>query len=286
MQSIAYLNNQFLPLEEARISPLDRGFLFGDGVYEVIPSYSGHFVGFKLHIERLQRNLTALNIPLDWSVEDWFDVAKTLLNSNNGDNLGVYIHVSRGADVKRFHAYAPGLVPTVFAYAFDIASPKVANKDKVAGLSAVTQLDMRWQQCHIKSTALLGNVLHFQHAHSQEAAETILYNTADEVTEASTSNVFMVKRGEIWTPPLDNQLLPGITRHIIVDILKTKSHCVIKEKKFSLDDLRQADEVWLTSSGKEIAPVTLMDGEPVGTGLVGDVWLEAMSYYVQHKFDY
>jgi D-alanine transaminase len=286
MQQIAYLNHQFVPLEEARISPLDRGFLFGDGVYEVIPSYAGQFVGFRLHIERLQRNLMALDISLACSVEQWHVIANELLSKNDGDNLGVYIHVSRGADVRRFHGYEHGLTPTVFAYAYEITPPKVADKDNVSGLSVVTQEDTRWRQCDIKSTALLGHVMHFQHAYSHDVAETILYNSHGQVTEASTSNVFIIKDQKVVTPPLDNQLLPGITRHIVLDILRTKTDYDVEETSISLGDLRTADEVWLTSASKEIAPVTKIDDFAVANGQVGDIWQRVMSLYKQHKFYY
>jgi D-alanine transaminase len=286
MQQVAYLNNQFLPLEDARISPLDRGFLFGDGVYEVIPSYSGKFVGFQLHIQRLQRNLDALEIPLDWNTERWFTIASRLLEENGSGNLGIYLHVSRGADVRRFHGYGQGLMPTVFAYAFEITSPKVADRNKVDGLSVVTQEDIRWQQCHIKSTALLGNVMHFQHAYNNEAAETILYNRQGEITEASTSNIFVVTGKKIATPPLDNQLLPGITRHIVLDIIRTKTDYVVEEISLSLDDLCSADEVWLTSASKELAPVIMIDDQAIADGQIGDIWLDVMSYYAKNKFIY
>lgn len=286
MQQIAYLHNQFIPLEEARISPLDRGFLFGDGVYEVIPSYSGQCVGFRLHIERLQRNLAALNISLDWSVEDWLSIAEQLLKENSGDNLAVYLHVSRGTDVKRFHGYKDGLTPTVFAYAFDITPPKEADKNKVVGLNVLTQEDIRWRKCHIKSTALLGNVMHFQHAYSQNIAETVLYNEDGDVTEASTSNIFVVKGQSVLTPSLDKQLLPGITRHIVLDILKTKTDLRVEERVVSLEELRLADEVWLTSASKELAPVVMIDNQAVADGQIGDTWLNVMSLYKQHKFDY
>ena len=286
MQQIVYLNDQFLPLEKARISPLDRGFLFGDGVYEVIPSYSGKFVGFELHIERLKRNLAALEIVLGWTVDDWFEVTSKLLSEHGSGNLSVYIHVSRGADIKRSHSYDQGLTPTIFAYAFETMPPKVADKDKVTGLKVVTQEDIRWRQCHIKSTALLGNVMHFQHAHRNDVAETVLYNAQGEVTEASTSNIFVVKGQKITTPPLDNQLLPGITRHLVLDILSTKTDYRIEEATLSLTDLYTADEVWLTSASKEIVPVTMIDNKRVANGEVGDTWLTAMSLYTQNKFNY
>ncbi|TDF41543.1 D-alanine aminotransferase [Alteromonadaceae bacterium M269] len=285
MQQTVYLNDQFMPLEQAKISPLDRGFLFGDGVYEVIPSYSGKFVGFDLHIERLKRSLAAIKIELNWTTDKWRSIAERLLEENGSGNLSVYIHVSRGADVKRAHAYKTFNSPTVFALTTEIPAPKVANIDKVEGLSVVTQEDIRWQRCDVKSTALLGNIMHFQHAYDQGVAETILYNKDRQVTEASTSNVFVIKNNCITTPPLDSQLLPGVTRHIVLDIIRSKTQYEVGEEIVTFDDLKQADEVWLTSASKEVAPVTLIDGDPVADGKVGGLWLAIMSLFEQHKFD-
>ena len=284
--SIAYLDGAYLPIEEAKISPLDRGFLFGDGVYEVVPSYAGTMVGFAPHIARMQDGLAAIGMTLDWSESDWAELCNRLISENGTGNLGLYLHVSRGADTRRFHAFPKNVNPTVFAFTFEIAPPPVADKALAHGYHVATAKDLRWRRCHIKSTALLGNVLHFQQGYESNCDETILYNSNNELTEASACNAFIVKDGVVITPPLDNQLLPGITRHIVLDILRKDGAIKVEERVVTMDELNNADEVWITSSSKEIAPVTQIDGVPVGDGQVGDVWLAAQTLYSANKFSY
>ena len=284
--SIVFLNGEFLPLEQARISPLDRGFLFGDGVYEVIPSYSGRLVGFSLHIERLARSMSSIRLTLDWPVEKWRDIVETLLEKNSHDNAGVYIHITRGADTRRFHGFPENIAPTVFAYTFDIAAQQTGNDAQAKGIAVNTSEDLRWKRCHIKSTSLLGNVLHFQQGQDAGVNETILYNSDGYVTEAAACNVFMVKNDTVITPSLDNQLLAGITRHLVMDILRKDGAIEVIERPVSLAELRDADEVWLTSSSKGIAPVTILDGQPVGKGEPGDIWRIAQRLLNQRQFDY
>ena len=284
--SIAYLDGAYLPIEEAKISPLDRGFLFGDGVYEVVPSYAGTMVGFAPHIERMQDGLAAIGMTLDWSESDWAELCNRLISENGTGNLGLYLHVSRGADTRRFHAFPKNVNPTVFAFTFEIAPPPVADKALAHGYHVATAKDLRWRRCHIKSTALLGNVLHFQQGYESNCDETILYNSNNELTEASACNAFIVKDGVVITPPLDSQLLPGITRHIVLDILRKDGAIKVEERVVTMDEVNNADEVWITSSSKEIAPVTQIDGVPVGDGQVGDVWLAAQTLYSANKFSY
>ena len=284
--SIAYLDGAYLPIEEARISPLDRGFLFGDGVYEVVPSYAGSMVGFAPHIARMQDGLAAIGMTLDWSESDWAELCNRLISENGTGNLGLYLHVSRGADTRRFHAFPKNVNPTVFAFTFEIAPPPVADKALAHGYHVATAKDLRWRRCHIKSTALLGNVLHFQQGYESNCDETILYNSNNELTEASACNAFIVKDGVVITPPLDSQLLPGITRHIVLDILRKDGAIKVEERVVTMDEVNNADEVWITSSSKEIAPVTQVDGVPVGDGQVGDVWLAAQTLYSANKFSY
>ena len=284
--SIAYLDGAYLPIEEAKISPLDRGFLFGDGVYEVVPSYAGTMVGFAPHIARMQDGLAAIGMTLDWSESDWAELCNRLISENGTGNLGLYLHVSRGADTRRFHAFPKNVNPTVFAFTFEIAPPPVADKALAHGYHVATAKDLRWRRCHIKSTALLGNVLHFQQGYESNCDETILFNSNNELTEASACNAFIVKDGVVITPPLDNQLLPGITRHIVLDILRKDGAIKVEERVVTMDEVNNADEVWITSSSKEIAPVTQVDGVPVGDGQVGDVWLAAQTLYSANKFSY
>ena len=284
--NIAFLNGSYQPLEEARISPLDRGFLFGDGIYEVVPSYSGKMVGFAPHIQRMNDGLEAIGIELDWSDSDWQELCDQLIERNGGGNLGIYLHVSRGADSKRFHGYPKNIAPTVFAFAFEIAPPPLADKALAKKYRVTTDRDLRWERCQIKSTALLGNVLHFQHGYGQGNDETLLFNADNQLTEASSCNAYIVKDGVVITPPLDNQLLPGITRQILLDILRRDGTIAVEERIVTRDEVLSADEVWITSSSKEIGAVVEIDGVPVGNGEVGDIWLAAQKLYSAGKYNY
>jgi len=281
-----YLNGSYMPMSEAKISPMDRGFLFGDGIYEVVPSYGGKLVGFGPHLERMQEGLDAIEIKLQVDHDTWRKIAMELIERNGGGNLGIYFHVSRGADSKRNHAYPENITPTMYAFAFDIPAAPVPDKALAAQYKVSTTEDLRWKRCNIKSTALLGNVMHYQHGHAQGNNETILYNAEGDVTEAAACNVFVIKNGVVATPELDYQKLPGITRLMLLDILRKDGSIPVEERKISRAQLLDADEVWITSSSKEIAPVIVIDGQPVGDGQVGDVWLAAQTLYTQHKFDY
>ncbi|TPV59825.1 D-alanine aminotransferase [Aestuariibacter sp. GS-14] len=283
----AYLNGEFLPLQEARISPLDRGFLFGDGIYEVVPSYDGKMVGFAQHFKRMQQGLALVEINSALSEQDTKAICQRLITSNRevlGNNIGVYLHVSRGADTRRFHAYPQGIEPTVFAFAFTLTAPAKADRTIHPGAKVAITEDLRWQRCHIKSTALLGNVMHFQQGYRDGNAETILFNHEKQITEASSSNVFIVKNGEVLTPPLDNQLLPGITRLLVLECLK-RGGIPCRETTITVDQLYAADEVWLTSSGKEILPVVQVGSQTIGDGKAGPVWEQAFALYSKLKFE-
>lgn len=284
--SVVFLNDRYMPMEEAKISPMDRGFLFGDGIYEVIPSYDGELVGFAPHIDRMNQGLELIGINFKWDVKKWRGVCEALIEKNGSGNLGIYLHVSRGADSKRFHAYPSDVTPTVYAYAFEIPAANVPDKSKAKAYKVATTEDLRWQRCNIKSTALLGNVMHFQHGHAQGYNETILYNANNEMTEGSACNAYIVKDGVVITPPLDNQILPGITRLMLLDILAKHTDIKVEERVVTMDEVLAADEVWLTSSSKEIAPVIEIDGKPVGSGEIGDVWLAAQTAYTENKTEY
>ena len=281
-----YLNGDYLPLDEASISPLDRGFLFGDGIYEVIPSYAGRLVGFIPHLQRMQNGLDAIEIDLRLEPEAWRAIAARLITLNGGGNLALYLHVSRGADSSRHHAYPDNIKPTIFAFASPIAPQTPADKDKVAPYSVITAEDLRWQRCNIKSTSLLGNVLHYQSGHAAGYNETILYNPRGELTEAAACNVYVIKNGVVATPELDEQKLPGVTRQILLAILARDGGIPVEERVITMDELRTADEVWLSSSSKDIVPVTRIDDRPGAMGHIGDVWLAAQTLFSAHKFEY
>ena len=284
--SIVYLNGDYMPMEEARISPMDRGFLFGDGIYEVVPSYDGKLVGFAPHMDRMQDGLDAIEIQLKVNHENWRGIATELIERNGGGNLGIYFHVSRGADTQRHHAYPEGIAPTLYAFAFEIPPAPVPDKNAATCYTVSTAEDLRWKRCNIKSTALLGNVMHYQHGHSQGNNETLLYNQDHELTEAAACNLYVVKNGIVATPLLDHQKLPGITRLMLLEILRREGSIAVQERVVKLEELADADEVWISSSSKEIAPVIEIDGKPVADGKAGDVWLAAQTLYSAHKFDF
>lgn len=282
-----YLNGDYMPIEEAKISPLDRGFLFGDGIYEVIPSYFGKMVGFQGHIDRMNKGLKAIGIELNWTDAQWQSLCESLSEKNGAGPLGIYLHVSRGADTKRFHAFPENIEPTVFAMTFEIAVPKTPDLATVGkGYALTSTEDLRWQRCQIKSTSLLGNVLHFQEGYEAGSQETLLYNSDNELTEASASNIYVIKDGVVATPIQDNQILPGITRQLILDILTKDGSIKVEERVITLDEVNTADEIWISSSSKEIAPVTMLDGKLVNDGKVGPVWLKAATLYSNNKFSY
>jgi D-alanine transaminase len=284
--TIAYLNGEYMPLEETRISPMDRGFLFGDGIYEVIPSYDGRMVGFGPHISRMQNGLAAIEIKLGWNDQQWRELCVSLLEKNGNGNLGIYLHVTRGADTKRNHAYPEGVEPTVFAYAFEIPPPPVPERDKIKPYTCATGSDMRWDRCNIKSISLLGNVMHYQQGHSKGDGEILLYNEHNELTECGACNAYIVKDGVVATPPLDNQILPGITRLVLLGVLQADGSIPVEERVITMDEVWDADEVWISSSSKEVMPVVKLDGKPVGDGKPGPVWEKAAKLYSAGKYNF
>jgi len=276
----AFLNGDYVPLEEARISPLDRGFLFGDGIYEVIPVHEGKPIGFSLHFERMQEGLNAVEIGLNWTLEQWREVCNNLIEINGGGNLAIYLQVTRGADTKRHHAFPEGITPTVFGFTSELS----VSGTKPMRISS--EEDKRWRRCNIKSTALLGNIIHFQKGKAAGNDETVLFNQAGELTEGAASNVFVVKDGKVSTPPLDNQVLPGITRLMLLDMLRKDGSIPVEERVVRLQEALDADEIWFTSSTKEVAPVIEVDGKLVGNGKPGPVWEAAHKLFTARKFDY
>ena len=284
--NIAYLNGQYLPIEQAKISPLDRGFLFGDGVYEVLPCYEGKLVGFLPHLQRMNKGLEAIGISTGWSENQWLDLCLKLIQQNGAGNLGIYLQISRGTYDTRAHRFPDKVNPTIFAFCFEIPPAPVADKSLAKTYTVSTARDIRWDRRDIKSTSLLGNVLHYQQGVEQGNQETLLFNDRNELTEASSCNAFIVKNGSVITPPLDHQKLPGITRQILIDILRNDGNISVEERAVTMDEVAEADEVWITSSSREIAPVIAIDSVPVGDGQVGDVWLAAQTLFSANRFNY
>ncbi|MDA9941731.1 aminotransferase class IV [Luminiphilus sp.] len=283
--TIAYLNGDFIPLSEARISPMDRGFLFGDGVYEVIPSYQGQFVAIGYHLERLRTSLDGIHLVIPQSDEQLVALLDELCRQNGSGDQGIYLQITRGVVEKRQHAFTNENAPTVFAYAFPIASPSDGSPSDATCFRAVTRTDKRWGRCHIKSTALLGNVLHMMEAVDDGAEEVLLFNAQDELTEAAACNVFIASQGKIVTPALDHQILPGVTRRLCLDVLAAHTDWAVEIRPVTRAEVCSAEEVWLSSSTKELAPVIQIDGQPVGSGKPGPLWSQAQRLFHLHRFD-
>jgi len=284
--SIVYLDGEYMPAEQAKISPMDRGFLFGDGIYEVVPCYDGQFIGFVHHIERLFQGLAAIEIQHAFSMQQFKDICLTLNRKNGGGNLGIYIHVSRGVSLERNHAFPEGISPTLFVYTFELPEPPSANGLETVTYKVNTQEDLRWHRCNIKSTALLGNVMHFQKGHAAGFDETLLFNANDELTEAASCNVFIVKNGTISTPNLDTQKLPGITRLVLLRILAEHTELELEERVITKTEVLDADEIWLTSSTKQVGPVIQVNEQLVANGRPGPIWEKAQSLFLKHQFEY
>ena len=261
----AFLNGEFLPIEEARISPLDRGFLFGDAVYEVVPVYAGKPFLLDAHIERMERSLDALQIASPMTRAEWTDIVNKLAEKNERDDVAIYLQVSRGADKGRDHRIPKDLEPTVFGMASELAA-----RDYSAGVDAITRPDNRWGRCDIKATALLANVLTRQEAQDAGAAETILVWDG-QITEGATSSVIVIEQGILYRRPNGTEILPGTTTAFVVDIARQQGvDC--REEPISLDRLRGADEIWITAATRGLAPVVRLDGKPVGSGEPGPLW--------------
>jgi D-alanine transaminase len=265
---IAWLNGRFLPLAEARISPLDRGFLFGDAVYEVLPVYAGRVYRLEQHLDRLDRSLREIRIGPTLDHDAWRRVCGGLVARNGGGDLLIYLQVSRGAETERMHVPGPDVEPTVFCCASRLPPPREDLLER--GVACVTAQDNRWGRCDIKSTALLANVLLKWQAQDVGAAEAILLRDG-QLTEGSTSSVHVVRDGSLVTPPQSPRVLPGTTRGVLEEIA---ARCNVPWRVGDISDaeLRQAQELILASAGGGLRAVTQLDGQVVGTGRPGPVF--------------
>ena len=276
---MVYLNGKFILKSEAYISVMDRGFLFGDGVYEVFPVYNGFILRLDSHLKRLQDGLNAINIDNPHDKKEWTSIINKLISYHQENSeQAVYLQVSRGCDDNRRHTHGK-LKPTVYMQSSPFKSPTKDNLLK--GSSAITRDDIRWSQCDTKATSLLPNIMFAQEAKNLGVEEVILVRD-DIVTECSSSNLFLVKNNCIYTHPIGPHILPGITREIIIDCAK---YCDIevKEVAFNKDSLMDAEEVWITSSTREIVPITRIDDSPVNNGKVGKTWSLIYDRYQEIK---
>lgn len=276
--STAYFKGDFKPLEAVRVSPLDRGYLLGDGVYEVVPVYGGRLFCIDAHLDRLERSLSAIAIKNPISRSAWVEMLETLVARNGGGEQSLYFQVTRG-EAPRNHAFPEGIKPLVFAM-----SKPGPKRDSPQPIAAVTRADNRWGRCDIKAIALLPNVLLRQEAVSAGAGEAILLR-AGLVTEGAASNVFVVADGVLRTPPKSPKILAGITRDVTLD-LASAAGVRCEECDISESALRSADEVWVTSSTMEITPVASLDGRPPGSGAPGPVWRKVFERFRAFKRDW
>lgn len=270
-----YLNGDYLPLNEAKVSVLDRGFLFGDGIYEVIPVYSGRLFHFQGHMERLERSLASIRLANPHHREQWLKIITPLLDASRDQS--VYLQVTRGAADKRDHAFPENIAQTVFVMCSDL----LPFDGKNTGVKAISVDDSRWGLCHVKAITLLANILLRQQAIDQGCAEAILVKDG-YVTEGAASNVFAVMDGLLVTPPKSHDILPGITRDVIVEIAQ-KNNIPCAEEIISLEALATADEIWITSSTREIVPVVEFDGRPVADGKPGPVFQNMDRLFQSYK---
>lgn len=275
--TIVYLNNQYLPLSEAKIPVLDRGFLFGDGIYEVIPVYNGKLFRFNEHLERLQNSLDAIHLKNPYNNEEWNNIFLGLVEHNDSTDpkKSIYLQITRGSTETRLHDFPENSKPTVFAK-IKVIDP--ISKDELAkGKSAITLIDNRWLNCHIKSIALLPNLLLHQQAVNHGCEEAILIRDG-KVTEGTTSNVFIVKDETIITPPKSNLLLPGVTRDLTIELAKN-NHFKYAERDIPETEFLAADEIWISSSNREIFPIVNVDGRQIGNGKAGIIWDKMFDHF-------
>jgi D-alanine transaminase len=276
---LCYLNGAYLPLRAARISPLDRGFLYADGVYEVMPVYDGRPFRFGAHLERLGRSLAGISMEDPHTRAEWRTILGALIEGNGGGDQYVYWQVTRGAEYGRNHAPLPRIERTVFAF----CAPLPANSSSVLekGVACITAADTRWARCDIKSTALLANVLLRQLAVDAAATETILLRDG-ELMEASSSAVHVVLGGEVLMPPNSRRILPGTTRSAVEE-MAARAGVTCRIVPVSEAQLRAAEEVWLSAATRELQPVTAIDGHVVGTGRPGPVWRRVYDELQRYK---
>jgi D-alanine transaminase len=277
--STVYLNGVFLPLDQAHVSVLDRGFLFGDGVYEVIPVYGGKLFRLGPHLRRLQNSLDAVRIGNPLSEDGWKSLLARLVASNEGRDQTVYLQVTRGVAPRRDHAFPVDSRPTVFA----MCTPCLVSRDidNEPGISAITLTDIRWQHCNVKAITLLPNILLRQQAIDADTAEAILLKDGYAI-EGAASNIFIVMDGTLTTPPNSAALLPGVTRDLILELAEANG-IPCREADITVEELAGADEIWLTSSTREISPVIRLDDRAIGNGKPGPLWNRMIRLYQDYK---
>lgn len=278
MAQTVYLNGKFLPIEEAAVPVLDRGFIFGDGVYEMIPVYSRHAFRLQEHIRRLEQSLAALRIENPHPAHEWEALLLALIEKNAGEDQSLYLQVTRGP-APRDHAFPQTSVPTVFM----MSNPLIVStrEQYEHGIAAISTRDIRWDRCDIKAISLLPNVLMRQMAVDAGAVEAVMFRDGI-LTEGAASNILAVEAGVILAPPKDQHMLPGITYDLILELAEANA-IPVEIGYFQEARIRAADELWITSSTKEVLAIVTLDGQPIGNGQPGPMFRRMYQLYQDYK---
>jgi D-alanine transaminase len=271
--SICFLNDKFLDIKDAKISPLDRGFLFGDAIYEVIIAVNKKPFELDAHITRLKKNISSLKYSLSDQI-DLEEIILEIISKNKFSKQVIYVQISRGTDSVRDHIPSTDLIPTVFVSSHELKTEFSLS----SGEKAILLEDFRWRKSQIKATSLLANVIYRSEAKQQGVFETILFENGF-ITEGSVSNVFCCIENKIITPPLTENILPGVTRKVILNLIQDTS-LVYEETKIPIDTFLSAEEIWVTNSTKGIIPIIELDGIKIGSGLPGEKYLQISKAFI------
>ena len=275
--SICFLNDKYLDIQEAKISPLDRGFLFGDAIYEVIIAINKKPFELIAHLTRLKKNISSLK----YSLSDQFDLEETILeviSRNKFLNQVIYVQISRGTDIVRDHIPSDDLTPTIFVSSHELKT----DFSPSSGEKAILLEDFRWRKSQIKATSLLANVIYRSEAKHQEVFEAILFENGF-ITECAVSNVFCCIDNKILTPPLTENILPGVTRKVILELIQGTSF-EYEETKITVDSFLAAEEIWVTNSTKGVIPIIELDGKKIGSGLPGEKYLQISKAFISRLY--
>ncbi|MCK5002106.1 MAG: D-amino acid aminotransferase [Gammaproteobacteria bacterium] len=278
-EKIVFLNGEYLPVEQATVSVLDRGFLFGDGIYEVIPVFGLKPLRVDEHLQRLQNSLSRISLDNPFDDESWKQIFDCLLEKNPGEDRAIYLQITRGAHPVRDLKIQAENRPTIFMMVLQVGVVDVTELEK--GIKTVTIDDFRWHACDIKSISLVANVMLREQATQSGVVDAILVREG-YVTEGTASNLFMVKNDVLITPPTSQHLLPGITRDLVLELAE-ENGIACEVRQIAEAELESADEIWLTSSTREIAPVVNLNGKDVADAKAGPMWKKMINIYQQYK---
>ena len=274
-----YLNGEFMPIEEARVPVMDRGFLFGDGIYEVIPVYSRRPFRLREHLQRMQASLDAIRLTNPHDAAQWTILIERIIAATTFEDQSVYLQITRGVDSRRSHAFPTQPRPTVFLMTEQLTVPSLQQREQ--GITAVSAIDNRWLRCDIKSISLLANILLRQLAVDTGSIETVLFRDGI-LTEGAASNIFAIKDGVLLAPNKSQLMLPGITYDVILELAAT--HGLARQQRdISQAEAGKVDELWMTSSTKEVLPIVSLDGQSVGAGKPGPAFAAMYGWYQDFK---